>query len=93
MIKALRLTLFKQWFDEIRNGTKKIEYREVKPYWTKRLFNADGNIIQYDEIVFTNGYGATLPRMRVEFKGVREQNGKYEIDLGKIIEVLNVQNE
>lgn len=27
------------WYDKIASGEKKIEYREVKPYWTKRIKN------------------------------------------------------
>ncbi|MCH5149267.1 MAG: hypothetical protein J1G30_01260 [Spirochaetales bacterium] len=33
----LTFNLKKQWFEKIRLGEKTIEYREVKPYWTKRL--------------------------------------------------------
>ena len=29
--------LKKQWYEKIKSGEKTIEYREVKPYWTKRL--------------------------------------------------------
>lgn len=32
--------LKKQWYEKIKSGEKTIEYREVKPYWTRRLFNA-----------------------------------------------------
>jgi ASC-1-like (ASCH) protein len=30
--------LKKEWFDKIKSGEKTIEYREVKPYWSKRLY-------------------------------------------------------
>ncbi len=90
MAKVLQLTLFKQWFDEILAGTKKIEYREVKPFWKKRLFTSEGKVKEYDEILFTNGYGNNRPRMRVQFLGVREVNNKYEILLGNVIESLNI---
>lgn len=30
--------LKKQWYEKIKSGEKTIEYREVKDYWTKRLF-------------------------------------------------------
>lgn len=30
--------LKKQWYEKIKSGEKTIEYREVKPYWTKRLY-------------------------------------------------------
>lgn len=29
--------LKKEWYERIKSGEKTIEYREVKPYWTKRL--------------------------------------------------------
>ena len=90
MKKTLELTLYRVWFDQILEGTKKIEYREIKAYWTKRLFNSDGSPKQYDEIMFTNGYGSDRPKMRVKFLGVREKEGRYEILLGEILEVLNV---
>ena len=35
--KILHLTLKKKWFDMILSGEKTDEYREIKPYWTKRL--------------------------------------------------------
>ena len=33
----LTFILKKCWYEKIASGEKKIEYREVKPYWTKRL--------------------------------------------------------
>ena len=32
--------LKKEWYEKIKSGEKTIEYREVKPYWTKRFINA-----------------------------------------------------
>lgn len=29
--------LKKEWYDKIKSGEKTVEYREVKPYWMKRL--------------------------------------------------------
>ena len=42
-MKILDLVLKKEWFDMIKNGNKREEYREIKPYWTKRLIDKDGN--------------------------------------------------
>jgi hypothetical protein len=36
-MKILYLTVEKKWFDQIAAGTKKQEYRELKPYWINRL--------------------------------------------------------
>ena len=35
--KVLTITVSKQWFDKIVTGEKTEEYREIKPYWIKRL--------------------------------------------------------
>ena len=34
---TLYLNLKKEYFDQIKSGIKKEEYREIKPYWTVRL--------------------------------------------------------
>ena len=38
----LHLTLKKKWFDMILSGEKTEEYREIKPYWIKRLLEYRG---------------------------------------------------
>ena len=43
MAKILDLPLKKEWYEMIESGIKKEEYREIKPYWLKRLFR----VIQY----------------------------------------------
>lgn len=30
-------TIEREWLAEIIAGTKKLEYRQIKPYWTKRF--------------------------------------------------------
>lgn len=39
MIKTLHITQQKKWFDMVAAGIKKEEYREIKPYWAKRLID------------------------------------------------------
>ena len=89
--KILHLTLHRKWFKQILEGTKKIEYREIKPYWTKRLFDSQNNPIKYDYIIFKNGYNKDCPIMKIEFLGIRK-NKQYEILLGKILEKHNINN-
>lgn len=36
-MKTLTLSLKKQWFDKIKSGEKKEEYREISEFWRKRL--------------------------------------------------------
>lgn len=62
--RILYLTIHRRWFDDIVSGEKCEEFRDVKPYWTKRI---EGR--EYNEIHFRNGYGKDAPFMRVEYKG------------------------
>ena len=39
------LTIKKKWFDMIRDGVKKEEYREIKPYYETRFQNLFGLVI------------------------------------------------
>lgn len=40
-MKILNLVLKGHWYDMIERGEKTEEYREIKPYWEKRLLNYD----------------------------------------------------
>lgn len=54
-MRTLTLPLKKKWFDMIASGEKKEEYREISPYWIKRLlrcgFLCNGKCILMGEIV------------------------------------------
>ena len=80
--KTLHLSLKKEWYNMIESGIKTEEYREIKPFWCKRLihdydeameeFGAiifdDKNFKQYDRIKFTYGY--TKKYMVFECNGI-----------------------
>lgn len=88
-MRILHLTLKKKWFDMILSGEKTEEYREIKPYWNKRLPKI------YTHIQFRNGYNPDSPVMIVELLGVERGIGKpewgapgwlvYVLRLGKVI--------
>ena len=90
-MKNLNLSIYKQYFDQIRNGTKKVEYREIKDYYTKKLIvggvqPGKGKIQahHFDTVTFhCNG-----EHMKVEWKGLYlypKGNPKwYAIRLGEI---------
>ena len=54
----LTFPLKKEWYEKIKSGEKTIEYREVKPYWTRRLERAEfrgGNIYwEFNKTIFEN---------------------------------------
>lgn len=51
-MKTLTLFLKKKWFDMIASGEKTEEYREIKPYWEKRLLDYDAIKRDYEMLMF-----------------------------------------
>lgn len=84
-METLKIIIKGEYFDMIKSGEKKIEYREVTPFWTSRLFDKEGKKRSYDNVLFINGYNKDARRLTTEFKGVTIKNGVYNINLGKII--------
>lgn len=84
-MNILHLTLKKKWFDMIASGEKREEYREIKPYWSKRLIGK-----HYDAILFRNGYSRNAPQMLVEFKSISVSLGIIEwgAPAGKSVYIL-----
>lgn len=74
-MKILHLTVKKKWFDLIASGKKRMEYREDKPYWQKRLLDGENPKV-FDIVRFKNGYG-NVPTMDVEFKGIAFTSPKW----------------
>ena len=90
MSKVLHLVLKKKYFERIYNKTKKLEYRDLTPYWSKRLEGKD-----FTHIKFQLAYSKNPPTMLVEVLDeniVDYKNKKsYAFDLGKITEVKNYE--
>lgn len=93
--KSLHLNLTKKWFDMIASGEKHCEYRDIKPYWMKRIFE-NGFEPKFKTITFSNGYSKNRRQMVVELKSIDVGYGKrnwgapvnkmvYRLHLGKII--------
>ena len=40
--------LKKKWYDKIKSGEKTVEYREVNPYWEKRLWENCCDAVPYN---------------------------------------------
>lgn len=81
---VLTLTVSKQWFDMIVAGEKTEEYREIKPYWIKRLTtNCEvaydvaaethcGEVLYrpYTHVLFINGYRKDSPRIEKKIDSI-----------------------
>jgi hypothetical protein len=86
-MKTLTTTIKRQYLREIVAGTKKIEYREIKPYWDKRLANYEAPFL----LRLINGMSKDAPEATVEVVKVKKNRwlGQYELHLGRIVEVKN----
>lgn len=69
--------LKKEWYEKIRNGEKTIEYREVKDYWTKRLFQRFKplEIYKYEFCYFQLGYNPDT-RLKATILKIAKVDGK-----------------
>ena len=86
-MKTLHLVLKAKWYDMIASGEKKEEYREIKPYWEKRLLEGVGEdeegegetcchvfYVDYDRVCFHRGYTSTTMTFAVESIGTGQGN-------------------
>ena len=85
----LTLPIKKKWFDMIKSGEKKEEYREIKPYWTKRFENNLNEVVlnmnyRYPMIesakgtvIFKNGYQKNASKIKCEIN-IKVNIGKLE---------------
>lgn len=91
----LTLPIKKKWFDMIKSGEKKEEYREIKPYYDSRFsFTDDGITRTYEVrkwIIFRNGYKKGSPKIKC-WVSIKEDYGKPEwgAELNKLYYVLKI---
>ena len=71
-MKILYLPLKAKWYNMIDSGVKQEDYRDIKPYWSKRLNK------QYTHVVFSYGY----TKRRMTFKIAKIITGYGRTELG-----------
>ncbi|MCB9420750.1 MAG: ASCH domain-containing protein [Ardenticatenaceae bacterium] len=84
-MKTLTTTIKRPYLREIVAGTKKIEYRQIKPYWEKQLANYEPPFL----LRLINGRRKDAPEATIEVVHVEknERTGFYELHLGRVIDV------
>ena len=98
----LTLPIKKKWFDMILSGEKKEEYREIKPYWTKRfskylpaMILTDFDIIRGGWVILKNGYSSNSPKIMCYvdcYKGYGKEYWGAEPDkLYYVLKILSVE--
>ena len=86
----LTFNLKKEWFEKIKSGEKTHEYREVKPYWQKRLLNNPSGYI-----CFCLGYpkeNEAYKRLYAKIKNITIKNG-LNTDLNTNNDVYDIEFE
>lgn len=81
----LYLNLNREFFCEILEGRKTVEYRDKTEYWENHILNKP-----YTHIRFRNGYLKKAPEMIVVLKTIYETRSKYELQLGKVVAKKNI---
>jgi len=81
-MKTLTLTIAEPWFSMIRDGKKKEEYREIKPYYKRRFqfkkFEKCSLFKCFDLLVLRNGYRADSPKITLKNPRIRIGQGRPE---------------
>jgi hypothetical protein len=95
----LVLPIKKKWFDMIVSGEKKEEYREIKPYYDKRLGNFAKSAGKVTTIILRNGYSYEAPSVKCKCTvEIGEGKKEWGADKGKeyyiltILEIIEIKN-
>jgi hypothetical protein len=88
-METITTTLKREWFAKIVDGSKKFEYREIKPYWTSRLSKVSAPF----RLVLRNGMNHPIPVLIVRIDHVtpnprgKARKGTYALRIGRVIKV------
>jgi hypothetical protein len=74
-------TIEREWLAEIIAGTKKIEYRQIKPYWTKRF----SKVSLPFELRLLNGMNPPVPEVTVLIHRITRVAGEYRLHIKKVL--------
>src|SRR5258707_12990762 len=79
--ERITTTIERDWLAEIIAGTKKIEYRQIKPYWTKRFSKASLPF----ELRLLNGMNPPVPEVTFLIHRITKDRraGTYRLRLKK----------
>jgi hypothetical protein len=82
---TITTTIKREWLREIAAGRKRVEYREIKPYWTVRF----SRVATPFRLRLINGMQARAPELTVVVQQVRKntRSGNYELVLGRILAI------
>lgn len=76
-------TIEREWLAQIIAGTKKIEYRSIKPYWTRRF----AKVSLPFELRLLNGMNPPVPEATVLIHRITKDRraGEYQLHIKKVL--------
>ena len=89
MVDTITTTLKREFFAAVVDGHKRVEYREIKPYWTSRL----GKVTTPFRLVLRNGMTPPIPVLTVRIDKIvpspkgKVRKGDYALHIGRILKV------
>ena len=87
----LILPIKKKWFDMIKSGEKKEEYREIKEYYGSRFGKLGVGDNKIHEILLRNGYGKDKPTIKCKVKiDIDYGNIEWGAEIGQTYFVLRI---
>jgi hypothetical protein len=90
-MKRITTTIKREWLDRILARTKKIEYREIKPYWTERLTQPGGTTIPVPfELRLINGMKKRAPEATLLINKITVSDTDFELHIAKILSTKNI---
>jgi len=84
-VDKITTTIKRQWLKEIAAGRKPVEFRDMKPYWERRLSRVRVPFL----LRLINGMHPRAPEVTVIVDRIRKnsRSGKFELELGRIVAV------
>jgi hypothetical protein len=86
---TITTTLKREWFAKIVDGSKRVEYREIKPYWTSKLRKVSTPF----RLILRNGMSPPIPVLTVRIDRIvpsprgKARKGDYALHIGRVLKV------
>jgi hypothetical protein len=86
-MEKITATIKRECLREIAAGPKRVEHREIKPYWTQRFTKTSVPF----RLRLSNGMQRSAPEMTVLVQRIRKnmRSRTFELHLGRVVEVRN----
>ena len=84
-MQKITTTIKREWLCEIAAGRKRVEYREIKPYWIRRFSGVQAPFL----LRLINGMQPRAPELTVVVHRIRKnsRSGNFELRLGRLVEI------